>query len=364
MIRRLLALIKKEFLAIKNDKKSLIVVIVPPLLQVFIFSFAATLEVKHIDMAVLDQDGSQKSLALIRDLKSSNYISTLKRVENMEQVEELIDNEKILSAMIIPQGFGKKLASADAEIGLVFDGRHSNTAQIAEGYLTGIITNFTAHSFNRQIPITMQSHFLYNPNLDNFWWIVPNLFGSITMIVALILTSLSIARERELGTFDQVLVSPMRPFEILLGKLLPALIISTLESTLILFAAVFLFDVPVVGSITLLYTGVVIFLFSMSGVGLFISAVSNTQQQAILGSFVFMLPSFLLSGFATPIENMPSWLQPVSELLPLKYYLLIIKGVFLKDISWSEGIELLIPMIVLGLVFMAVAMLFFRKHSR
>ncbi|MDH4945025.1 ABC transporter permease [Sulfurimonas sp. C5] len=364
MISRLFALMKKEFLAIKNDKKSLVVVIIPPLIQIFIFAFAATLEVKHINLAVFDKDGSVQSQQLIQHLKTSEYINSLRRVEHLDQIEELIDTEKVLATLVIPQGFAKNLTAADAEVGIIFDGRHSNTAQIAEGYLTAIITNFTAQTFNRELPISLQSHFLYNQNLNNFWWIVPNLFGSITMIVAMILTSLSIARERELGTFEQILVTPLHPFEILLGKLLPALLISTFESTLILFAAVFLFDVPVIGSLPLLYTGVVIFLFSMSGVGLFISALSNTQQQAILGSFVFILPSFLLSGFATPIENMPSWLQPVAEFLPLKYYLLLIKGVFLKDISWSDSVELLLPMIGLGIVFMGIAMMFFRKHSR
>lgn len=364
MINRLFALMKKEFLAIKNDKKSLVVVIIPPLIQIFIFAFAATLEVKHVNLAILDNDGSFKSQQLIRHLKTSPYIHKLERVESYAQIEELINNEKVLASLIIPQGFSKNLDTADAQLGIIFDGRHSNTAQIAEGYLTAIITNFTAQTINKELPVTLQSHFLYNQNLNNFWWIVPNLFGSITMIVAMILTALSIARERELGTFEQILVTPLRPFEILLGKLLPALLISTFESTLILFAAVFMFDVPLAGSMILLYTGVVIFLFSMSGIGLFISAISNTQQQAILGSFIFMLPSFLLSGFATPIENMPSWLQPVSEMLPLKYYLLLIKGVFLKNISWSESFELLLPMVVLGVVFISIAMLFFRRHTR
>ncbi|WP_304546154.1 ABC transporter permease [Sulfurimonas microaerophilic] len=364
MIRRLLALIIKEFLAIKNDKKSLFVVIVPPLIQVFIFAFAATLEVKHIDLAVMDKDGSRASLQLIQHLKSSSYIQTLKRVETKEEYEDLIDREKILATLIIPQAFGKDLRSADAKIGIIFDGRHSNTAQIAEGYLTSIINSYSASLQQKELPIKLQSHFLYNQNLNNFWWIVPNLFGSVTMVVAMLLTSLSIARERELGTFDQVLVSPLRPYEILLGKLLPALFISTLESTLILFAAIFIFDVPFVGSIFILYTGVIVFLFSMSGVGLLISSISNTQQQAILGSFVVLLPSFLISGFATPVENMPSWLQSFSSLFPLKYYLVLIKGVFLKDISWDEAFTLLMPMVGLGIVFMLIAMMFFRKRSR
>ncbi len=364
MIRRLLALMKKEFLAIKNDKKSLFVVIVPPLIQVFIFSFAATMEVKHIDLAIQDKDGTPTSLELIQHFKSSSYIRSIKRVETKQEIEKLIEEQDVLATLVIPQGFANNFNSGDAEIGIILDGRHSNTAQIAEGYLASIITSFGISLKQIQIPINIQSHFLYNQNLNNFWWIVPNLFGSITMVVAMLLTSLSIARERELGTFDQILVSPLRPFEILLGKLLPALLISTVESSLILFAALYLFHVPLVGSVAMLYTGVIVFLFSMSGVGLFISSVSNTQQQAILGSFVVMLPSFLLSGFATPIENMPYWLQPFTDIIPLKYYLVLIKGVFLKDITWSEMADLIVPMMALGIIFMSVAMLLFKQRSR
>lgn len=364
MIRRLLALMRKEFLAIKNDKKSLFVVIVPPLIQIFLFSFAATLEVKHINLAVFDKDTTPTSSLLIHHLKSSSYVAKLYQVTNNQEMQELIDSQKVLATMIIPDGFAKNLIYGDTQIGIVLDGRHANSAQIAEGYLTSIINSFATTQMQQKLPLSLQTHFLYNPNLNNFWWIVPTLFGTITMIVAMILTALSIARERELGTFDQILVSPLHPFEILLGKLLPALLISTFESTLILFAALYLFHVPILGSLALLYTGVVVFLFSISGIGLFISAISNTQQQAILGSFVFLLPSLLLSGFATPIENMPSWLQPISSFIPLKYYLMLIKGVFLKDISWSESIYLLLPMIVLGLVFISITLLFFKRRVR
>lgn len=366
MITRLFALIKKEALAIKNDKKSLFVVIVPPMIQVLIFSFAATLEIKHINLAVFDQDGSHASRTLIENVKGSPYVDKLYLVKSYKEAEPLINRQEVLATLVIPNDFSRSLQNHQAtDIQLLLDGRRSNTAQIAEGYINGIITNFYTQRIQPQtLPLTIKSRFLFNPNLDNFWWIVPNLFGSITMVVALILTSLSIARERELGTFDQILVSPLRSYEILLGKLIPALIISTLESTIILCSALCFFGVPLMGSALILYTGVLIFLFSISGVGLFISAISNTQQQAILGSFVFLLPSILLSGFATPIENMPSWLQPFTALIPLKYYLILIKDVFLKDISWLSAWSLLLPMLGLGILSMMVAMYFFRHSAR
>lgn len=264
--------------------------------------------------------------------------------------------------MVIPHEFAKNIGTDHAKIQLILDGRHANTAQIAEAYLSTMVLQFQA-SLGFQSPVTISTRNFYNPNLNNYWWIIPNLFGSITMIVAMLLTALSIARERELGTFDQILVSPLRPFEILLGKLLPALMISIFESSIIILVAHYLFHVPLNGSLWLLYLGVVVFLFSMSGVGLFISSISRTQQQAILGSFVILLPSFLLSGFATPVQNMPIWLQPVSHFIPLKYYLVLIKGVFLKDISFAMALPELIPMFLLGIVSMSVAMYFFRMKT-
>lgn len=360
MIGRLLALIKKEFLAIKNDKKSLFVVIVPPMIQVLIFSFAATLEVKHMNLAFLDKDGSAKSQALIRTIEGSSYVETLTRAKSYEEGAALINKQEVLAFLVIPDGFAKNLGTAASKLQIILDGRHSNTAQIAEGYINRMVLEFEARE-GLKTPVQLSPRNFYNQNLDNFWWIVPNLFGSITMVVAMILTSLSIARERELGTFDQILVSPLRPFEILLGKLLPALLISLAESTIILLAAVYFFGVPLNGSLPILYLGVFVFLFSIAGVGLFISAISGTQQQAILGSFVFLLPSFLLSGFATPVENMPLWLQPLTDFIPLKYYLILIKGVFLKDISFELALPLIIPMFLLGLASMGVAMLFFKR---
>lgn len=360
MFGRLWALIKKEFLAIKNDKKSLVIVIIPPMVQMIVFSFAATLEVKHMPLIVFDQDNSQQSSELIRELRGSRYVKSLDPVLSYEAGADKINKQEAIGFIVIPNGFAKDLKSTHSKIQLILDGRRSNTAQVVEGYLSQIVLNYQNRAGSKQ-PVQIISRNFYNPNLNNFWWIVPNLFGSITMIVAMLLTSLSIAREKELGTFDQIMVSPLRPLEILLGKLLPALIISIAESTIILFVALNVFGVPLCGSIGILYLSVFIFLFSMSGIGLFISMISETQQQAILGSFVILLPSLLLSGFATPVENMPEWLQSMTDFIPLKYYIVLIKGVFLKDISFNAAMHEILPMLALGIIFFAGTMLFFRK---
>jgi ABC-2 type transport system permease protein len=359
---RLFAFIKKEFLAIKNDKKSMFVIIAPPLLQIFIFSFAATTEVKHVDLAILNKDGSHQSREFIQELKGSSYVRDLINIQNYDEAKSLIDIKRIVGFMVIPDGFASNLGTQDSKIQLILDGRRSNTAQIVEGYVSQTLMRFQAKD-GTQNPIEVYSRYLYNQNLTNFWWIVPNIFGSITMLLAIILSALSITREKELGTFEQILVSPLSSCEILLGKLIPGLIISIAVSSVILSLAIFYFEVPLHGSLLMLYLGVIIFLFTISGVGLFISSLCKTQQQAILGSFIFLLPSFLLSGFSSPIENMPLWLQPVSDFIPLKHYIILIKGVFLKDISFAIAIPLLIKMLSLGIVSLAAALILFKKKT-
>ncbi|MDR2341845.1 MAG: ABC transporter permease [Campylobacteraceae bacterium] len=361
---RLFALIKKEFLSIKNDKKSLFIIIVPPLFQIFVFSFAATTEVKYVDLAIFDRDGSSQSREFIQELKGSSYVRNLISTQNYDEAKKMVDIKKIIGFIVIPDDFAENLGTQDSKIQLILDGRRSNTAQIVESYVSQTLMRFQARDVTQKNPLDIYSRYLYNQNLTNFWWIVPNLFGSITMMLAIILSALSITREKELGTFEQILVSPLSPIEILLGKLIPGFIISILISSVILLLAFFYFGVPFHGSFLILYLGVTIFLFTISGVGLFISSICKTQQQAILGSFIFLLPSFLLSGFSSPIENMPLWLQPLSDFIPLKYYIILIKGVFLKDISFEIAIPLLVKMFLLGVFSLGTALILFKKRMK
>ncbi|MDR1554436.1 MAG: ABC transporter permease [Campylobacteraceae bacterium] len=360
---RLFALIKKEFLAILNDKKSMFVIIVPPLFQILVFSFAATTEVKHVNLAVFDNDGSHQSRELIQELRGASYIENLVSMQNYDEGTKLVNTKKIAGFIVIPDGFAKNLGTGDSKIQLILDGRRSNTAQVVDGYVTQTVMKFQAKGEGAQNPLEIYLRYLYNPNLTNFWWIVPNLFGSITMFLAIILSALSITREKELGTFEQILISPLNSYEILLGKLIPGFIISVAVSSVILLLAIFCFKVPFHGSLLMLYLGVGIFLFTISGVGLFISSLCKTQQQAILGSFIFLLPSFLLSGFSSPIENMPLWLQPLSDFVPLKYYITLIKGIFLKDISFAVAFPLLLKMFLLGVFSISAALILFKKKT-
>jgi ABC-2 type transport system permease protein len=351
---------KKEFLAIWSDKKSRTIIVIPPLLQLVLFSFAVTLEVKNVDIAVLDRDNSAQSGELVRSLSLSKTFSRVYKLESEKELTSYLDSQKVLLTLYIPQNFAKSLKNhAPTSLQIIGDGRKSNSAQIAEAYVEAIVTKLFYAGSQRE---TFVSRYWYNPNLENFWWILPNLMATLSMIVAMLLTSLSVARERELGTFEQMLVSPLSPFTLIVGKTIPPLLISVFESSLIFLAAIFIFGVPFYGSLLILYAGLISFLFSIVGMGLFISSLSATQQQGILGAFVLVVPYILLSGFATPVENMPSWLVPVTDFVSLKYFLVLLKGVFLKDISWSVALELIVPMLLLGATSLSFASWLFRKR--
>ncbi len=369
---QLLALIKKEFLAIWSDKKSRTIIIVPPLIQLILFSFAVTMEVKNISIGVLDRDNSTQSQEIIRSLSLSETFTNIYMLKSEAELTSYLDSQKVLATLYIPQNFAQNISSQqNTSLQIIADGRKSNTAQIAEAYMQRAILkvfphpkstsslSLTAHASAGNE--TFVSRNWYNPNLDNFWWILPNLMGSLSMIIAILLTSLSVARERELGTFEQILVAPLSPTVLIVGKIIPPLIISTIEASVIFFSAITFFGVPFVGSLFILYFGLVSFLFSIVGMGLFISSISSTQQQGILGAFVLVVPYVLMSGFATPVENMPSWLIPLTDLVSLKYFLVLLKGVFLKDISFSIALGLIIPMLLLGFSSLFVASWMFRR---
>ncbi|WP_419768685.1 ABC transporter permease [Arcobacter sp.] len=357
MIYQLISLIRKEFLAIWSDKRSRIVIIVPPIIMLVLFSFAITMEVKNISIGILDRNNSSQSQELIRTLKYSDRFTQVLYLKSYDDLKEKIDSQEILVGIEIPQDFSKNMQKGEtANIGIIADGRKSTSAQIAVGYIQLSINNF--FSKNKD---TLVVRNWYNPNLENFWWILPNLVGSLTILIALILTSLSVARERELGTFEQISVAPLSPTILIIGKTIPPMIISILEASIIFISAITFFDVPFIGSLSILIVSIFAFVFSVVGFGLFISSISSTQQQGILGAFILLVPSILMSGFATPIENMPQWLIPFTNLIALKYFLILLKGLFLKDISWEIAIWEILPMIALGVVTLIIATWFFKK---
>lgn len=364
---RILALIIKEFLIVWRDKRSRFVLIFPPLIQLCIFSFAATLDVKNVPIGILNLDNGEKSYELIERFQGSPFFSKITFLKRTEDIVPFIENMDGIMVVFFDELFSRNLdANKPANIQLILDGRRSNSAQIVTGYTSTIVDHYN-NDFSLEANIKQQNVDLvvrnwFNPNLLYYWYNVPCLSGSLTMIVALVLTSLSIAREKEIGTFDQLLVSPLSPFEILIGKTIPAILFSLIEGLLILAVGVYILRVPFVGSVPLFFASVFVFITSIVGVGLFISSLSMTQQQAVLGTFVFMPPSIMLSGFATPIENMPSWLQPVTYLIPLRYFLIIAKGLFLKDTTAQIVWQNIWPMALISVVTLSISCWFFKRR--
>lgn len=366
MFRRTAALIYKEILAMWQDKKSRVILIVPPLIQLLIFSFAATLDVENISIGILNLDSGEKAVELVQRFYGSPTIKSIKHLNSFFEIAPFIDSQKGIMVVVIDQQFSRKLdAGRTASLELIMDGRKSNASQIVAGYATTIIDQFNKDYAAKANLVLQNSELVnrnwFNPNLIYYWFNVPNLSGILTMLIGLIVTALSVARERELGTFDQLLVSPLLPTEIMIGKTVPAIIIGMIEGTIIVLAGIFLFRIPFTGSLLLLYFSMFVFICSIVGVGLFISSLCSTQQQAILGTYIFMSPAVLLSGFATPIENMPDWLQTFTYLNPLRYYLVIAKGIFLKAMPFWIVMENAWPMAVIALVNFSGAYWIFRR---
>jgi len=359
---RLRAQFIKEVLSVLRDPRSRMVVFVPPILQLLVFAFAATLEVRNIDVAVYNQDTGRWSHELIQRLENADFITHLHRIDNRQKLHTLIDQGEVIAALSIPVDFSRTIAAGDSGIAQVLvDGRRSNSGQITVGYLSTIAADVGAMVVpEAQTPTPVVTRHWFNPNLIYRWFIVPGLSGILALFSALLITSLSIARERELGTFDQLLVSPTSTPEIIISKSLPALAIGTLLGLFMISAGVFLFGIPFTGSFVLLLVCLVLFILSVVGIGLMISAVSMTQQQAILGAFAIGVPAVLMSGFATPVENMPLFLQWLAQAIPLTHFLIIVEGSFLKAMPSADIFASLWPLALIALVTLTMATVFVR----
>jgi ABC-2 type transport system permease protein len=364
---RLLSLIVKEFLVVLRDPRSRFILFGPPLVQLVIFSFAATLEVRSVDLVVLNRDEGASGIELIRRFEGSPTFRTVTPVHGPFELRRALDQQRAIAGVEIGPTFSRDLiARRPASVQISLDGRRSNAAQIVDGYLGAIVDGFVADENERYRRVATVPRLVvrnwFNPNLTYRWFTVPGLIAVIALLIGLMVTSLSIARERELGTFDQLMVAPLRTHEILLGKTIPPILIGLVHITLYVFATAVLFGVPLRGSLPMLYGSAVFFLAAVVGVGLFISALSTTQQQAILGAFLFMAPAVLLSGFATPIENMPAWLQPVTLVNPLRYFLVVTRGVFLKGIAFGDIVTTTVPLFFIAVVTLTAAGWLFRRR--
>jgi drug efflux transport system permease protein len=367
MWQRILALVRKEFLALLKDPKSRAVLIVPPIVQLLVFGYAATFDLKDIPYAVYNEDRGADSRDLVAAFQGAPSFQRVAVLHSEGEIAPLVDARKVLVVIHIGPRFSAELLSGDpAPLQVIVDGRNSNTAMIALNYVSGMVDRFNlewidSHGLGAP-PARLEIRAWFNPNLESRWFFIPGLVGMLTLVVTMLVTALTVAREREQGTFDQLLVTPFRPGEILLGKALPGFIIGIAQGTLIILIATLWFKVPLQGSLPALYVGLGLFLLSAVGAGLLISSLAVTQQQGLLGAFLFMVPAVILSGFATPIANMPAAVQYITLIDPLRYFLVILRKVFLEGAGFDGLTSQLWPMAVIGLVALSLASWLFRHR--
>lgn len=362
MLPRLLRLIRKELQVILGDKKTRILLIAPVVLQTLIFSFAATLEVRHATLAIFNQDGGAASTELMQRLSHTPSFSRLLPVHREQEARSAMDNQEALVLLRIPPDFSRRLdANQSAPLQVLIDGRRSNSAQIALGYVSQVIQDYTTERGARPSSHLVLRN-LYNPQLDSKWHVLPSLVAIIITIGCLMVTALSVAREREEGTFDQLLVSPLTPAYIMAGKAVPGILVALVQGGIIVSIAIVGFGLPFSGSLPLLLVGLTSYGLALAGVGLFISSISSTQQQAFLGVFAFMVPAVNLSGYVAPIENMPLFFKVLAHMNPLTYCINIVKGVFLKSYGFMDALPDLWPLLLISIGTLSLALYMFRRH--
>ncbi|HWQ93509.1 MAG TPA: ABC transporter permease [Clostridia bacterium] len=366
MFYRILTLVRKELQALLRDKQGRLLLIVPVIMQLAIFPFAATLEVRNNTLAVLNEDAGAESFELIQRFSRADAFTGLLRLNGEQELRDTVDNQRALLVVRFPPDFSRNVAAGrPVSLQAILDGRRSNSGQIALGYVRQILQGYLDDrnaAAGRVAPSQIIVRHWFNPNLDYVRHIIPSLVAIITTISTMVVTSLSVAREREQGTFDQLLVSPLTPGMIMVGKTVPAMIVAMAQATIVLTAGVLVYRIPFAGSFLLLYGSMACYILALAGFGLLISSICATQQQAFLGVFSFIMPGILLSGFPAPVENMPLWLQHINWFNPLQHFIVIVKGVFLKDASLSVLVQSLWPMLVIAVLTLTAANVIFRKR--
>lgn len=363
-LNRLWALIKKEFLTILHDPKSRIIIIAPPLIQLTLFANILTMETKNADLAVIDYSQTLESRELIAAVENSRWFGKIIRTDSLEQARQDLKTEKIQAAMVIRQDFARMLKKGQtADILLILDGRTPITASGINSYITQIAAAYSQKATSETgASVSLITRTWFNPNAIYQWYLVISLIVILALVITLMLTSLSVAREREIGTFEQLIVSPYTAIEILIGKTVPPLVIALLLQSVMIFAAIVFFAIPFTGSFLLFVFASFIALLSFVGVGLFISSICRNQQQAILGAFAFMMPAILLSGFVSPIEDMPPFLQYLTYANPIRFFIQIGNGLFLKNMNLADvGINLL-PLLAIAAATLGFAAMTFKRN--
>ena len=366
-LMRILALARKELLAVLKDPRARASLFIPPMLQSLIFGYAATYDLNHVPYAVLNQDRTAASYQLLGDIDGSRVFHRVADLTRASDMKAYIDDKRALVILQIPQDFERSLQKGQtAELQLVADGRNSNTAGVAAAYVGAIVQQFnqdwlTEHGQTGP-PVQMVARAWYNPQLETRWNMIPGMIGTLTLLQTMLLTSMSVAREREQGTFDQLLVTPFRPTEIMIGKALPSIFVGLCQATGVLVVAQLWFRIPFSGSFLTLYGGLMFFLMAAIGMGLLLSAISATQQQAMLYGILMIMPFSLLSGLTTPITNMPLALQWLTAINPLRYAIDITQRVYLEGAGFDRLGNDLIPLTLISAFTLGAGSWVFRQR--
>jgi ABC-2 type transport system permease protein len=350
---RLRAMLVKEFIQVFRDKRTRFLLFGPPIIQMVIFGYAATLEIQHVPMAILDYENSQVSRDFVSRFQGSRYFDVREQTLDRASVRRMVDHGDVLLAVEVNAGFSEQLRKGQtAHVQVILDASNSNTALVSLGYVNQIASKFaqdyqsemldrTSPAIMRQIPsIVLERQPWFNPDLRSQWYFVPGVMGNLITLVIVLLTAFAVVREREIGTLEQIMVTPIGQAEFILGKTIPFFLIGLFDAALITAVGTFWFRVPLRGSLLVLLAGTVLYLFCALGVGLLISTISENQQQAMVSAFFFLMPAIIFSGFASPISSMPGGLQLLTYADPLRYFIVILRGVFLKgvgfDVLWPQ----------------------------
>jgi len=374
MFDRILRIVVKEFLQLRRDKWARFRLIVPPIIQMLVFGYAATFEVYHVSTVVLDRDHSLESRELLSRFTASDRFRIVGIAGGEAEIARAIDRGDAVLALVIHPGFAALLRNGQsAPLQVILDGTNSNTALISLGYLNQIVTRYSqdyaalrarsglASAATRTVEVSLEPRPWYNADLNGRWFFVPGVIGTLTMMVVVSLTASAIVREREAGTLEQIMVTPIRPSEFILGKTLPFFAIGLAEVALVAVFGTLWFRIPFVGDPLILLLGTGLFLLSTLGLGLLISTLCKTQQQAFASNFFVLNPMFTLSGFSFPIASMPQPLQWLTYLDPLRYYLVVIRSTFLKGVGLDALWPDMLGMAVLGVGLLSISIARFKK---
>ena len=373
-MRNILHIIRKEFLQLRQDRKMFGISFIAPVLQLIILGYAATFDVSHIPTVVCDFDNSPSSRELLRSFTSTGYFTIVGYFDKTSELDHQLDDGHASIAIVIPRGFEKKIgAGQSAPLQVLADGTETSTAGIGLSYASIIVSQYSQNILlesmvkrgSATLPARVSAEFRvwYNPELKSRNFMVPGVLGLLLMVMTMLLTSLAIVKEKELGTLEQLVVTPIKPYQLIIGKLAPFFMIGVIDVLLVVFFASLVFSLPVKGGVLLLLLLSLIFLMTTLGLGLFISTISRTQQQAMMTAiFFFMLPMMFFGGFVFPIENMPTIIQYVSYIIPVRYYFIIVRGLFLKgvglNILWPQAAALMI----FGSVILSMSVIRFHKR--